>query len=451
MEPKSVQNEHDRQPANVLRLEFPHFIKNQGRGFTEFTDPVSRLTSSSPVVTECPELQAASPWSPLAQKVQAWNPSVFQPYGPQVSVPQQQMPRPGPFERCQVEDYDKVPCGEPGLAAAACEAINCCFDGEQCYFGMSVTIQCTKDGQFVLVVARDATVPRLSMDSISLLGGSDGVCGVVDSNAAFAIYQFPVTACMTRMVLMDAWFLDQDGGSHIIYENKMSSSYEVGIGPFGSITRDSRFELYFQCRYSLTSVEALVMEVNTVPPPLPVAVLGPLRVELRLANGQCVTKGCLAEQAAYTSYYSEADYPVTKVLREPVYVEVRLLGRSDPNIVLTLVHCWATSSSNSLSLPQWDLLVDGCPYQDDRYLTTLVSVDASSGLPYPMHYRRFVLKMFAFVDPTSLAPLKETVFVHCSTAVCRPTATDSCEKRCSRQSRSSSLVVGGHGSLCLVY
>ncbi len=42
--------------------------------------------------------------------------------------------------------------------------------------------------------------------------------------------------------------------------------------------------LLFQCRYSGTSVEALVMEVNTVPPPPPVAAPGPLRVELRLDN-----------------------------------------------------------------------------------------------------------------------------------------------------------------------
>ncbi len=52
------------------------------------------------------------------------------------------------------------------------------------------------------------------------------------------------------------------------------------------------YRLLFQCRYSGTSVEALVVEVNSVPPPPPVAAPGPLRVELRLANGQCVTKGC---------------------------------------------------------------------------------------------------------------------------------------------------------------
>ena len=50
---------------------------------------------------------------------------------------------------------------------------------------------------------------------------------------------------------------------------------------------------------------------------------------------------------------------MTKVLREPVYVEVRILERTDPNIVLLLEDCWATSTSSPLSLPQWSLLVDG--------------------------------------------------------------------------------------------
>ena len=62
---------------------------------------------------------------------------------------------------------------------------------------------------------------------------------------------------------------------------------------------------------------------------------------------------------AYTSYYSEADYPVVKVLKEPVYVEVYIERRTDSNLVLNLEHCWATSSPSPLSLPKWDLLVDG--------------------------------------------------------------------------------------------
>uniref|UniRef100_A0AAR2INC9 Zona pellucida sperm-binding protein 4 n=1 Tax=Pygocentrus nattereri TaxID=42514 RepID=A0AAR2INC9_PYGNA len=350
-------------------------------------------------------ITAVSPWSPQAAKrpvphfpgprdppQEAKQPL---PHFPGLLDPQQPVVTP---HICGVDDVDRVPCGEPGIDAAQCGAINCCFDGQQCYYGRTVTVQCTIDGQFVLVVARDTTLPRLSLDSISLLGGSDAPCSAVDSNADFAIYQFPVTACGTRL------------GGYVVYENKMSSSYEVGVGPLGAITRDSHYELYFQCRYADATVAALAVQLASNNPPMPVAASGPLMVELRLGSGQCVTKGCM--QAAYTSYYGDADYPVTKVLREPVYVEVRILGRTDPNIALVLGRCWATSSPDPFSIPQWELLVDGCPYQHDSYLTTPIPVDGSSGLQFPSHYKRFVLKMFAFVDHASMAPLCSSTVVH---------------------------------------
>ena len=31
-------------------------------------------------------------------------------------------------------------------------------------------------------------------------------------------------------------------GDYVVYENRMSSTYEVGVGPLGSITRDSVYE-----------------------------------------------------------------------------------------------------------------------------------------------------------------------------------------------------------------
>ncbi|KAI7799384.1 zona pellucida glycoprotein 2.2 [Triplophysa rosa] len=329
------------------------------------------------------------------------------------------------LDKCAVADYEQIQCGQPGISGAECDAINCCFNEQRCYYGMSVTVQCMRDGQFVLVVARDVTLPRLSLNTVRLLGGNEASCGPVGSTPSFAVYQFPVTACGTSM-------MEENG--YVVYENGMTSGFDVGIGPLGSITRDSQFELLFQCRYSATAVEALVVEVNTVPAPPPVAAPGPLRVELRLANGQCVTKGCAEGDEAYTSYYGEDEYPVTKVLREPVYVEVRILERTDPNLVLLLGHCWATSTPSPLSLPQWDLLVDGCPYQDDRYLTTLVPVVGLSGLQFPTHYKRFVVKMFTFVDTSSLAPLQDTIYIHCSTSVCHP-ASGSCEQSCARKSR----------------
>ncbi|KAI1883193.1 hypothetical protein AGOR_G00242690 [Albula goreensis] len=296
-------------------------------------------------------------------------------------------------------------------------AINCCFNQGQCYYAREVTVQCLRDGQFVVVVAGDSTVPRLNLDTVSLLEGGDlATCAPVAVTGDFAVFQFPVSACGTTMM---------EEGDYVVYENHLSSAYEVAVGPYGSITRDSIHELSFQCRYYGSELVSLVAEVNTVPPPLPVDAPGPLRVELRLANGACDAKGC--SDVRRTT-------PVTKVLRDPVYVEVRILERTDPNIVLVLEHCWATSTSSPLSLPQWDLLVNGCPYHEDRYLTTLVPVDESSGLQYPTHYKRFIIKMFTFVE--AMVPLKESVFIHCSTAVCHPSATDNCQQsRCGRQRR----------------
>lgn len=122
-------------------------------------------------------------------------------------------------------------------------------------------------------------------------------------------------------------------------------------------------------------------------------------------------------EAAYTSFYKEIDYPVNKVLREPVYVQVEVLEIIDPLVVLTLDHCWTTTSPNPQDLPQWDILINGylillflslfqdilpkvdnlilplsrCPNPKDPYLTQLVT-------PNPPNIRRFFFKMFAFTD-----------------------------------------------------
>lgn len=47
-----------------------------------------------------------------------------------------------PSQRCQVEEFDRVPCGEPDITGAECEAINCCHDGRQCYYGLSGDLKC---------------------------------------------------------------------------------------------------------------------------------------------------------------------------------------------------------------------------------------------------------------------------------------------------------------------
>lgn len=124
------------------------------------------------------------------------------------------------------------------------------------------------------------------------------------------------------------------------------------------------------------------MEVNDLPPPMSIAATGPLRVELKLGSGECHSKGCregeqhrnytsvgfllhiwlycfLAEDVAYSFFFTPEEYPVLKMLREEIYVQVNLVDRSDPNIILNLEHCWATSTPNPHGFPQWDLLVNG--------------------------------------------------------------------------------------------
>ncbi len=40
-----------------------------------------------------------------------------------------------PLDKCAVADYEQIQCGQTGISAAECEAINCCFNGQQCYYG----------------------------------------------------------------------------------------------------------------------------------------------------------------------------------------------------------------------------------------------------------------------------------------------------------------------------
>ncbi|XP_037109208.1 zona pellucida sperm-binding protein 4-like [Syngnathus acus] len=350
---------------------------------------------------------------------------------PIITDPNPYQPDPN-AQTCDVPRVQRIPCGVSDISPYGCEAISCCYDGRDCYYGKSVTIQCTKDAQFILVVARDATLPNLDIGSISMLG--DGPeCTQIDSNSAFSIYQFPVSSCGTIVA---------EVAGKIIYENRMTSSYEVGVGPRGAITRDSSFDLLFQCRYSSTSlVESMIAEMLPLrSSPFSVAALGPINVRLKLGNGQCFTQGCNEEDVAYNSFYTEFDYPVNKILRDNVYVEVQLMDRTDPNLVLNLGRCWTTTTANPHSDPQWDIIVNGCPNVDDRYIATPVAVFPGDGVKFPGHHRRFIFKMLTFVDHNSLQPRSEQVYIHCSTSVCNMASGQSCEPRCYRTKRDVSSV-----------
>lgn len=39
------------------------------------------------------------------------------------------------FDKCLVEEGQKIRCGTPDVTAEQCGEINCCFDGSQCFYG----------------------------------------------------------------------------------------------------------------------------------------------------------------------------------------------------------------------------------------------------------------------------------------------------------------------------
>ena len=55
----------------------------------------------------------------------------------------------------------------------------------------------------IVVVARDATLPNLDLESISFLEKHPH-CDPVGTTSAFAIYQFPLTTCGTVMMVRAA-------------------------------------------------------------------------------------------------------------------------------------------------------------------------------------------------------------------------------------------------------
>lgn len=78
-------------------------------------------------------------WSLPSRKHQAllpnW-PSLKQQQQPQHQpVPPTVPPPTEPSDKCQVQQDDKIYCGPEGVTPERCKELNCCFDGQQCYYG----------------------------------------------------------------------------------------------------------------------------------------------------------------------------------------------------------------------------------------------------------------------------------------------------------------------------
>ncbi|XP_011791140.1 PREDICTED: zona pellucida sperm-binding protein 4 [Colobus angolensis palliatus] len=315
---------------------------------------------------------------------------------------------------------DRLPCAPSPISRGDCEGLGCCYSSEEvnsCYYGNTVTLRCTREGHFSIAVSQNVASPPLLLDSVRLALRNDSACNPVMATQAFVLFQFPFTSCGTTRRIT---------GDQAVYENELVATRDVKNGSRGSVTRDSIFRLHVSCSYSVSSNSLPIkVQVFTLPPPFPETQPGPLNLELQIAKDK-----------NYGSYYGVGDYPVVKLLRDPIYVEVSILHRTDPSLGLLLHECWATPSTDPLSQPQWPILVKGCPYIGDNYQTQLIPVQEDLDLPFPSHYQRFSIFTFSFVDPTAeKQALRGPVHLHCSVSVCQPAETPSCVVTCPDLSR----------------
>ncbi|XP_075716014.1 zona pellucida sperm-binding protein 4-like [Rhinoderma darwinii] len=326
------------------------------------------------------------------------------------------MDAPSPSVCSAVSQTGKLSCMVTPVSREVCEEVGCCFSPSDftmpCYYGNKLTTRCTSDNQMVVAVSQDLTRPSLDLSSVHVVGlDSTGCAGLTMSRStSFTVFQFPLSCGRSTQV----------PGGAMIYENNIEAVRNAISWKGSTITRDSTMQVTVRCSYSQTDLVPVQLSVSTLAPPLPVTTSGPLLLEMRIA-----------QDMAYSSYFSENDYPVVKVLRDPVYLEARLLHRTDPKLVLVLNDCWATNSADPTLLPQWPVLLNRCPFDGDNYISQTVPVGGpTQSLPYPTHYQRFVVKTFTFVDQSTQIALAGLVYFHCSASVCVPSAMDNCMTSC---------------------
>ncbi|XP_039216269.1 zona pellucida sperm-binding protein 2 isoform X1 [Crotalus tigris] len=278
-----------------------------------------------------------------------------------------------------------------------------------CEQNAPIVTVCTQDGHMDFEITSSSTKPDLNLDTLRL---RDPTCGPVSWSASKdrVHFRIPLNGCGTTIKVV---------GEKMVYENEVSSFWPDQ--PPRWISRDSDFRLTVVCSYKSADT-SLNVKINTLPPPDPVINQGPLSLLLLIYPDQF-----------YAVPYSDDQYPIVKYLRQPIFLEVQVLNRNDPNIHLMLENCWATLSLEPASLPRWNIVVDGCEYELDNYKTVFHPVGPA--VSYANFRQRFEVKAFAFVSNGEA--LSNLVYFHCSVIICDRQRPDSplCSSGCPRLSR----------------
>ncbi|OWK57919.1 Zona pellucida sperm-binding protein 4 [Lonchura striata] len=328
-----------------------------------------------------------------------------------------------------VPSQDRLPCASLPISQRDCGARGCCYEPRDrmmpCYFGNT--------GKPEASVLPPSLPPELLQNRSSHFAGRASqhlVCQQVAQGYVFACqeYHVPVKCPVFSTVLQQTWFYAQDClTAHCTPDGQFSIavSQDVTLPPIPLDSVQPASGHGTSCVPVLTNNAFVVYQ-------FPLYACGTTFQDayscfFLLLNGSWISS---VPDGSYTSYYTDSDYPVVKTLRDPVYAEVKILQRTDPNLILVLHHCWATPSINPQEQQQWPILVDRCPYAGDNYQTQLMPLSFTSGLLLPSHYQRFTLHTFTFMNPTSHEKLFGLVYLHCSASVCHRSLKESCITPC---------------------
>ncbi|KAF3850008.1 hypothetical protein F7725_019727 [Dissostichus mawsoni] len=73
-------------------------------------------------------------------------------------------------------------------------------------------------------------------------------------------------------------------------------------------------------------------------------------------------------------------------------------GILQPKVSIELAYCWATLEEDKMSLPRWDLIVNGCANSRDPHPVIFHSVLPKGRVNDPSNVKRFAVPMFAFAE-----------------------------------------------------
>ncbi|NXG48592.1 ZP2 protein, partial [Psilopogon haemacephalus] len=240
-----------------------------------------------------------------------------------------------------------------------------------CMFSSSELIQCLPNGTVIITAIKLVGVADLDT---SLLVLRDRRCKPSLVTEKTATFKFNVNTCGTSRKF-----------------NSTTMKYENYVLYFRPGNDTPLYQLKFVCWYGLKQTLDVKYDSKKNPPPSIKPGFGSLALSMKLFR-----------EKSYAEPYQESEYPVVKYLKEAMYFEVELLWPKDERLELNLADCWAATSQNQDSLLRWYILLNGCENSEDSYRTVFHEVNYSIRVKFPQHLKRFEVRMFTFVQDTTL-------------------------------------------------